>query len=603
MKRNAFKIVATMIFVLMLGIVNITPVQAADGSVTFGSGSYSVSQGETFNIGVHVKGSESILVYEFYLDYNSDSLEYVSGADAGGSGRLKFLGDGNTNSYSYMLSFKAKNPGTSNISISGVFLGPAAGDMKVTSTGSTTVTISGPQSSSGNADLSALSLSPIGGFNFSKEKTEYDITVENNIDKIAVTATPVDSKATVAISDTNLAVGVNNITIKVTAENGAVKNYKIIVRRKDAPQATSSTTPTTVQEIEEAEVAFVVNGSDLFFTKDLKGVELPEGFVESKYTYKGREISLLSNENNNVTLIYLVNGLGKDGNFYVFDEKTDSAYSFIRVENKLNEYSLLKINGNIELPKGYVLSNTSLKELGVSDNETPINLLVAEGETDFFLFYGMNSDGELGFYQYDKKEGTIQRYIVSEFVDTTPVIDGEPSTESPDSVTAMQQELTALKYQNQKDLRNKLIIIIILAFVCLLLIVTVIGLILKLRNKEDDDDDDGDYLPISGKEERKESARSEFNNEEINLVEVKKNQEEVVEFSVNIGEVLEDVLDDQDEDKAEEIKKTQENNQEENLFSGLESHKNVQSEEEIDFLLDFDDDDFTFFDLDDDDLS
>lgn len=592
MKRNVFKIIATMIFILVLEYVNIIPVQAAEGSVTFGSGSYNVSQGETFNIGVHAKGSESILVYEFYLDYNSDALEYVSGADAGGSGRLKFLGDGNTSSYSYMLTFKAKNPGTSNVSISGVFLGPASGDMKVTSAGSTSVTISGPQSSSGNADLSALSLSSIGGFNFSKEKTEYDITVGNDVDKISVTATPADSKATVAISDTNLSVGVNTITIKVTAESGTVKNYKIIVRRKEASQATSSTAPTTVQEIEEAEVAFSVNGRDMYFTKDIKGIELPEGFDETAFTYKGREISLLTNEKTNISLIYLVDGFGKDGAFYVFDEKTDTAYSFTKVENKVHEYVMLKFNEELQLPKGYTVSSMSLKDLGISEDEMPLNILVSETESDFFLFYGMGDDGNLGFYQYDTKERTVQRYTSFSSTGESTTIEEETSAASPDHVTAMEQELSELKYKSKDELRSKLIIIMVLAFLCLLLIIIVINLILKLKNKEDneDDGDDTEYLPINSKDETQDIMPLI---EDEDIKEKEHEKESFVEFSVKVDNLI-------DEQEQGENSNDTVTNKDNNQFSGLDNHND--SEEDIDLLLDFDDDDFTFFDFDEDDL-
>lgn len=596
MKRNVIKIVTTMVFALLLGIVNIMPVQAAEGSVSFGSGSYNVSQGESFNIGVHVKGSESIAAYEFYMDYNSDSLEYVSGADGGGSGRLKFLGDGNESSYSYMLTFKAKNPGTSNISISGVYLGPtnpnSGTDMTITSAGSTSVTISGPQSSSGNADLSALSLSPIGGFNFSKEKTEYDITVDNDVDKIAVTATPADSKATVVISDTNINVGVNTITIKVTAESGTVKNYKIIVRRKDAPQATSSTTPTTVQEIEETEVAFNINGRDMYFTKDIKGVELPEGFEETKIEYKGRNISTLTNQLNNITLIYLVDGLGKDGAFFVFDEKSDTAYSYTSLENKVHEYVMLKFDESLQLPKGYTTSTLSLNELGIADDETPLKILVAEIESDFFLFYGMNIQGDIGFYQYDTKEGTVQRYTGTTPTSTTGVPESETEVESPDSVTAMEQQLTELKYENQKDLRNKLVIIMILAFTCLLLIIIVISLILKLKNKDDDEIEDDEeklpYFPVNVKADVEETLKD---NKEEPVNETHTATGDTVEFSVNVDEFLKNQLPAPGEEEK----------QDENLFSGLDNHKEVNEEEETDFFLDFDDDDFTFFDLDDED--
>ena len=91
---------------------------------------------------------------------------------------------------------------------------------------------------SNNADLSALdiagvTLTPA----FAADVTSYTASVENTVDKVTVTATAADSKATVAgAGEKTLAVGNNAITVEVTAENGTTtKTYTIVVNRADAP--------------------------------------------------------------------------------------------------------------------------------------------------------------------------------------------------------------------------------------------------------------------------------------------------------------------------------------------------------------------------------
>ncbi len=77
----------------------------------------------------------------------------------------------------------------------------------------------------------------IPGLEFSKDKTNYDVTLPFDVSSINVGAESEDSKAKVSISNgnlKNLEVGKNNtITITVTAEDSSVKVYTINVKRSE----------------------------------------------------------------------------------------------------------------------------------------------------------------------------------------------------------------------------------------------------------------------------------------------------------------------------------------------------------------------------------
>jgi hypothetical protein len=67
---------------------------------------------------------------------------------------------------------------------------------------------------------------------FSPTTYNYTASVPNGTTSVGVTATAADGGATVSISgNTNLQVGPNTITITVTAANGSVRIYTIIVTR------------------------------------------------------------------------------------------------------------------------------------------------------------------------------------------------------------------------------------------------------------------------------------------------------------------------------------------------------------------------------------
>ena len=97
---------------------------------------------------------------------------------------------------------------------------------------------------SSNANLSSLNIS---GYTlhprFNKNTTSYAITVRNNIKSLNVYATPEDGNARVSVSgNKNWKVGVNNVTIRVTAADGSSKTYIIAVTRKDEDNKTPSET-------------------------------------------------------------------------------------------------------------------------------------------------------------------------------------------------------------------------------------------------------------------------------------------------------------------------------------------------------------------------
>lgn len=85
---------------------------------------------------------------------------------------------------------------------------------------------------SSNNYLSSLS-SEITAISFDKNTINYEVTVSNLIRSLNLTATVEDSKSTFVINgDSEFKVGVNTVTVVVTAENGSTKTYTIVVTRE-----------------------------------------------------------------------------------------------------------------------------------------------------------------------------------------------------------------------------------------------------------------------------------------------------------------------------------------------------------------------------------
>jgi len=77
--------------------------------------------------------------------------------------------------------------------------------------------------------------------NFNKEKTNYSLTVNENVNSIDVTALPEASTSKVLVSgNTNLKNGDNTVYVTVTAENGEKKTYTITVTKLSDPVKSNS---------------------------------------------------------------------------------------------------------------------------------------------------------------------------------------------------------------------------------------------------------------------------------------------------------------------------------------------------------------------------
>lgn len=99
----------------------------------------------------------------------------------------------------------------------------------------------------------ALSSLKVSGYNltptFSKFVYDYDLIVKNTVSSITVSATALDSSATVSgTGKKSLKVGSNNINITVKAKNGAVRTYTIVVARKNSSGEVPTENDTTVNE-------------------------------------------------------------------------------------------------------------------------------------------------------------------------------------------------------------------------------------------------------------------------------------------------------------------------------------------------------------------
>lgn len=154
-----------------------------------------------------------------------------------------------------------------------------------------TINVTRDDDGSTNNDLKSINLSS-GSIVFTKDVTEYSMSVAYDVTKIDVVATPEDNKSKVSVASPDLVVGNNVILITVTSENGQSKVYKINVKRLNEEVSLSDNNNVLDINIKGYEYDFDPNVAkySLFINdEDSLDVEVVLEDANASYVIKGNE--------------------------------------------------------------------------------------------------------------------------------------------------------------------------------------------------------------------------------------------------------------------------------------------------------------------------
>lgn len=543
------KKLGVIITLLTLCICLMTPqmhAKAASGKTTIAVSAGSLNIGQTVTVTAKALSASGDSAYaNMVLTYDAGILEFVScnATYGGGGGSISVASD------SFSVTLKAISAGKASISLSatdGVIYGTEE-ELDSMAGSSTSVTVkneaagsntgnnssagnNGSSGSNGNAgngsssgtgsnnntgsntaalsadnSLKALTISP-GTLSpaFKGSTTKYTAAVDNSVTSIAVSATPVNEKATVesVTGNTNLAVGANVVKIVVKAENGTTATYKITVTRQAAGTTGSETTTTggengddgngdseTPEDTEEVDTTetpvsaadVVINNTTYHIADNFTEEQIPADFTEATVNFRGAECRGLTFNKGTISLIYLEtdNVDATTGRFFIYDETRDVVYDFMKFTAGESSYVIpLLAPLDSVLPESYVQVSLQMPENTVM---TAYQLPVEDGEeaSDFYIFYGVNQDGTEGWYQYDAAEGTYQR------------VNGnitETADSSSDDLAALQSEYDELskKYKDAKSFSRNMIAVLI--FVLAIAVVIILNIMLFGRKKKGKDE-------------------------------------------------------------------------------------------------------------------
>ena len=545
------KKLGVIITLLTLCICLMTPqmhAKAASGKTTIAVSASSLNIGQTVTVTAKALSASGDSAYaNMVLTYDAGILEFVScnATYGGGGGSISVASD------SFSVTLKAISAGKASISLSatdGVIYGTeeeldsmAGSSTSVTvkneaagsNTGNNNNTGSNTNTAALSADnsLKALTISP-GTLSpaFKGSTTKYTATVDNSVTSIAVSATPVNEKATIesVTGNTNLAVGANVVQIVVKAENGTTATYKITVTRQATGTTGSETTttggengdsgnsddgnddsgdPGDTEEVDATETPVpaadvVINNTTYHIADNFTEEQIPADFTETTVNFRGAECRGLTFDKGTISLIYLEtdNVDATTGRFFIYDETRDVVYDFMKFTAGESSYVIpLLAPLDSVLPESYVQVSLQMLENTVM---TAYQLPAEDGEeaSDFYIFYAVNQDGTEGWYQYDAAEGTYQR-VNGNITETADY--------SSDDLAALQSQYDELskKYKDAKSFSRNMIAVLI--FVLAIAVVIILNIMLFGRKKKGKDELSEDNDPELDEPENEDDEANE----------------------------------------------------------------------------------------------
>lgn len=132
-------------------------------------------------------------------------------------------------------------------------------------------------------------------------------------------------------------------------------------------------------------------------------------------------------------------------------------------------YTIVEPDSTVTIPEGYKLGS-----LKISDITIPAYLPVNNEVSEFVLIYAENDFGKAGFYQYDRTEKTLQRYVPDSVIINS-------GTDNSNSLESTQTE------EYNANLSRAAVAIALLSALSVLLILIAVRLFMKLKGYKEDD--------------------------------------------------------------------------------------------------------------------
>lgn len=198
---------------------------------------------------------------------------------------------------------------------------------------------------------------------------------------------------------------------------------------------------------------------------------MPVLFIKSTTDYQGQPTECASFSMGNMALLYTTDAMGNDGKFCIYNSATGELSDFRMIQGIENRFIIVLSECEGEIPSGYTKAvldwNGQTLTAYMDTNASNEMAFAGVNPSDFFLVYGLSSEGTKGWYQYDQAEGTYQRFLQYEGAVSSVVNDGNDSESTEEGIATIFDDYISRQVQT-------ILLIVFLALVLILLIVVIV---------------------------------------------------------------------------------------------------------------------------------
>ena len=232
---------------------------------------------------------------------------------------------------------------------------------------------------------------------FNSEITEYTVVVPYTQTDGVLSCQSLDPAASISVEGAReLQVGNNKRTIVVVASNGETRRYTVTFNRLDE-NGNDITVSGNVSDI-----LVNVDGKDYYIAEQDATLEPPVGFSLATVQYGDSEVTAYKNASGKIVLLYLIEADGENGAFFLYENNTVSSFAYISTA----DFTYIVRDVIDQAPEGLYKSNYELNGKNVVCYKYTDTALA-----DFVVFSAISPEGNLGYYNFDVREKTVQRII------------------------------------------------------------------------------------------------------------------------------------------------------------------------------------------------
>lgn len=243
------------------------------------------------------------------------------------------------------------------------------------------------------------------------------------------------------------------------------------------------------------------------FTYGSTTQDIPSAFQQGSVQIGQNSYPTLYCQTNGVHLVYMENTDGKGATgFYFYDELKNVVERF-KYSATGDHFVIFISNAREEIPAGFeekALKFPSGKKAAAYQSQFSDEL------KDYYLVYGIYSDGTSGWYLYDKKQGTYMRYSTAFAAVQGQEEDGQEE-EVERTVSLTKYNSLNEKYTELKENRVKIVSVLVVAIILVIIIFTA----LLLRSQGDEEDDEEEDRRVRGRKKKEKTKRAAKQSETI----------------------------------------------------------------------------------------